>query len=85
MPEALPLASRMLQACDQVAVAAVVWRIIGLLVFVKPGRAFILMPAGTAAVHRPTGNGGMIGDDFQLSVDAELLHHPSHQGRPCIH
>jgi len=56
-----------------------------LLVFVKPGRAFILMPAGTAAVHRPTGNGGMIGDDFQLSVDAELLHHPSHQGRPCIH
>ncbi|BAB52867.1 mll6610 [Mesorhizobium japonicum MAFF 303099] len=78
--EWLALTGRMLQSSDQVAVAAIVWRVIGLLMFVEPDRAFVLVPAGTAAVHRPAGDGGMVGYDFQLSVDAELPHHAVHQG-----
>ncbi len=41
----LTLSGRMLQSGDQVAVAAIVRRIVGLLMFVEPGRAFVLMAA----------------------------------------
>ncbi|ESX71613.1 hypothetical protein X759_21380 [Mesorhizobium sp. LSHC420B00] len=72
------------QLCDQVAVAAIVWRIISLLVFIKPSRAFILVPAGATPVHRPIGYANMVRNDLQLFVDAELLHHASHQGGPGV-
>ncbi|KRB23141.1 hypothetical protein ASE05_10800 [Mesorhizobium sp. Root172] len=74
------MAGRVLQSSDQVAIAAIVWRVIRLLVFIEPDRAFFLMPAGTAAIHGPAGDGSMVGYDFQLSIDAELPHHAVHQG-----
>jgi len=73
------LAGRVLQSRDQVAIAAIVWRVIRLLVFIEPDRAFVLMPAGTAAIHGPAGDSRMVGYDFQLPIDAELLHHATHQ------
>ena len=80
----LALADCVLKPCDQVAVAAVIRRIIRLLVFVEPDRAFVLVAARAAAVNRPIGNRYIVRHDFQLPVDAELLHHATHQGGPGV-
>jgi hypothetical protein len=69
-----------LQTGDQIVVAAIGRRVIRVLGFVEPGLAFILMAARPAPIDGAIADGDVIRHDFQLPVDAHLLHHASHQG-----
>ncbi|CDX13571.1 hypothetical protein MPL3356_140262 [Mesorhizobium plurifarium] len=69
-----------LQSSDQVAIAAIGRRMIGMRGFVEPGGAFVLVAARPAPVNGTTGDGCVIRHNFQLPVDTHLPHHAFHQG-----
>ncbi|MGX7876762.1 hypothetical protein ACVDG5_032485 [Mesorhizobium sp. ORM6] len=73
-----------LQPSDQVAIAAIGRRMIGLHGFVEPDGAFVLMAARPAPINGTTGDGCVIRHNFQLPVDAQFLHHAPHQGSPSV-
>jgi hypothetical protein len=52
---------------------------IGMRGFVQPDGTFVLVAARPAPVNGTTGDGRVIRHNFQLPVDAHLLHHASHQ------
>jgi hypothetical protein len=78
------LSAERLQPSDQVAIAAIDRRMVRMRSFVEPGRAFVLMAARPAPVNGTTGDGRVIRHNFQLPVDAHLLHHASHQGGSSV-
>jgi len=73
-----------LQPSDQVAIAAIDWRMIRMRSLVEPGRAFVLVAARPAPIHGAAGDGGVIRHNVQLPVDAHLLHHAFHQGSSSV-
>jgi hypothetical protein len=73
-----------LQTRDQIVVSAIGRRVIHVLIFVEPGRAFILMAARPAPIDGVIGDSDVIRHDFQLPVDAHFLHHAPHQGGSSI-
>jgi hypothetical protein len=81
---ALAMVRNRLQARDQVTVAAIGRRMIGVLRFVEPSRAFVLMAARPASVHGTIRDCNVIRDDLQLPVDPQFAHHTAHQGRSRV-